>query len=153
MSLSWEPKREGDRYCSPACGRGCTWKEYQAATKAAAKLAEELGSDSWEPRVWENLGWHFEVISKNGWWVIEPYTYRGKEIGEVATIYSAGIRAHKGHVGLRWTGHGDTPEKAMEDAMKTAREDYEQIQAAFEGAEAWMNKGYVGEKCVRGSAS
>jgi len=135
MSLSWEPKREGDRYCSSACGRGCTWQEYQEAVRKAQELVQELGVDNWEPHVWENLGWHFEVISKNGWWTIEPYTYRGKSVCEARELYSAGIRAYKGHIGLRWTGHGNTPQEAMEDTMKNAREDYELIKAAFEGAE------------------
>ena len=56
--LSWEPIRDGEQYCSPACGGGCTIDEYLAANEAAAKLCEELGS-SWNPRAWENLGWHY----------------------------------------------------------------------------------------------
>ncbi len=58
--LSWTPVRKGKTYCAPACGRGCTHKEYLEARAAAAKLCKLLGP-AWKPRIWENLGWHYEV--------------------------------------------------------------------------------------------
>lgn len=58
--LSWEPLHKGPLYCSPACGGGCTWTAFRRAKREAAALCKELGP-GWEPRVYENLGWHWEV--------------------------------------------------------------------------------------------
>ncbi|WP_306147284.1 MULTISPECIES: hypothetical protein [unclassified Roseibium] len=58
--LDWTPVRRGDVYCSPRCGAGCTWKAYQTAVQRADDLAERMG-DGWEPRIWENGGWHYSV--------------------------------------------------------------------------------------------
>ncbi len=63
--LSWEPHLHGATYCSPACGRGCTLSEYKRAERRADRLTAAMTpATGWEPRVWENLGWHFET--KNG---------------------------------------------------------------------------------------
>ena len=56
----WIPVRDGDIYCSPACGGKCTKKKFDIATREAQRLAAQLGK-GWEPHVWENLGWHYEV--------------------------------------------------------------------------------------------
>ncbi len=61
--LSWKPVRHGDTYCSPACGGGCTYAEFEKATKKAAALAKRLGPN-WKPKVWENLGWHYSIVDK-----------------------------------------------------------------------------------------
>lgn len=58
--LSWKPVRHGLTYCSPACGGGCTIMAFDACTIAARELAERLGP-GWEPRVAENLGWHYSA--------------------------------------------------------------------------------------------
>lgn len=60
--LSWTPRlyQKGGlmHYCSPACGHGCTLEMYLLAKLKAEKLAAALGKN-WEPRVWENCGWHY----------------------------------------------------------------------------------------------
>ena len=57
----WTPRESIDGvYCAHACGRGCTRKEHDLAVEKATALATRMG-DGWEPRVWENLGWHFAV--------------------------------------------------------------------------------------------
>ena len=56
----WIAKRDGATYCAPACGRGCAYIEYTRAQRGARALARALGP-GWVPRVWENLGWHYEV--------------------------------------------------------------------------------------------
>lgn len=56
----WEPVRRGTIYCSPACGGGCTHGAWVLATNRANELARRMGP-GWETRVWENLGWHYEV--------------------------------------------------------------------------------------------
>lgn len=64
-ALSWLPVREGVKYCAPACGRGCTWREFCAAKKAADILAKSLGP-KWQAVVHENLGWYFYAKSPCG---------------------------------------------------------------------------------------
>lgn len=56
----WTPIRDGDIFCAPACGRKCKLVDFECATASAAVLIGELG-DGWEPRVWENCGWHFSA--------------------------------------------------------------------------------------------
>ena len=78
--LSWTPKREGAVYCSPACGNGCKWVDYKLASHKASKLAGRLGA-GWKPRVWENLGWHWEVQNVH-WIVRRPHVYSVEFRGE-----------------------------------------------------------------------
>ena len=63
--LSWKPKLNGEQYCSPACGAGCTIQEHDRAVRDAHRLARRLG-DKWTMRVWENLGWHYTAVSPCG---------------------------------------------------------------------------------------
>lgn len=60
MALSWKPVRRGETYCAPACGAGCTWAAHRQAKEDARELAAKLG-DGWTPRVWESMGWHYQV--------------------------------------------------------------------------------------------
>lgn len=55
------PLKRGHIYCSPACGRGCTLNEYEAASKTAMWMVGVLG-EGWIPNVWENLGWHCSAV-------------------------------------------------------------------------------------------
>lgn len=65
--LSWVPRRRGEIYCSPACGRGCTWAEYQAALAEAEKAVAvikkrgRLSLVGVKVDVFENLGWHWAL--------------------------------------------------------------------------------------------
>lgn len=61
----WTPRREGNTYCSPACGGGCTLEAYRKAEHEAIALASRLGPN-WKPVVWENLGWHYKVVLRPG---------------------------------------------------------------------------------------
>lgn len=62
------PILKGARYCSPACNMGCKRAAYNTAMREADKLAKKLGkklgTNLWEPRVWENCGWHWSVDHK-----------------------------------------------------------------------------------------
>lgn len=81
-------ERIGDRYCSPRCGRGCTWDEYTAACDAGQTLAtvmQEKTGLPWESRVWDNLGWHYEtvlMIEKGG---------RGRLLGDAKVTISESL--------------------------------------------------------------
>lgn len=64
MSRSWKPIRRGARYCSPACGYGCTHAAYMEARKRAKHLLSIMKTSGWEIDVWENLGWHYALRHK-----------------------------------------------------------------------------------------
>lgn len=98
------PTRRGRFYCSPWCGGGCTWESYQDACRDARALCAELG-DGWEPRVWENLGWHFEA--KNG--VAEMHKFSDEH-------YWLAINSV-----LQITGEGTTADEALADAAGKVR--------------------------------
>lgn len=60
---NWTPVLNGDIYCSPACGRGCTLEEYNQTVKEADQLVAELG-EPFHSHVWENLGWHYSASAE-----------------------------------------------------------------------------------------
>lgn len=62
--LSWKAEKKGLVYCAPACGSGCLRSEFEDATAKAKKLAKLLGKH-FTPRVWENMGWYWEVRAGN----------------------------------------------------------------------------------------
>lgn len=118
----WTPKRRGAIYCAPACGMGCTWIAFNAASCAASNLARSLG-DAWEPDVWENLGWHYAARTKCGRWKVHPTIHRGAIIGYTAYLSPD---ANPGGV---WAEHGKTPEKAIAAVKNVARKLIEQYAA------------------------
>ena len=98
--LSWEPVRNGETYCSSACGGDCTIDSYLQAVENANRLCKELGP-GWFPRVWENLGWHYSAKSANDQVEVHETRYTG---GVHYTAY-AGEKAD----------NGDTPREAIEN--------------------------------------
>lgn len=58
--LSWKPVLSGRVYCSPACGFGCSLRQYEERHRQGAELAAKLGR-GWKARIWENMGWHYCV--------------------------------------------------------------------------------------------
>ena len=122
----WTPVRNGEYYCSPACGGHCTYEAFEQATKNAEALAElctkEIGG-VWKTRVHENLGWHWHVyqedtniaIYKDGYKSEEDYYTVGIGSGTPAQVslhpttfatpkeaYTAQVIAIK-HEADRWT--------------------------------------------------
>lgn len=75
----WTPKLNGEIYCSPACGGRCKKVDFDQASERSRVLAAQLGG-GWEPHVWENMGWHFEV--KKGIATVDP----AREGGYTATL-------------------------------------------------------------------
>jgi len=132
----WEPIAAGPLYCSPACGRGCTRAEYDAAVAGADALVERLG-EGWAPRVWENLGWHYSAKSVDGIVEVLPPVFRG-------TQYSASFKrqempANRGRNMLvgSWVAQGETPERAISAVIALAKREIVTIQdslASFNGA-------------------
>jgi len=97
MTQGWKPVRRGGIYCSPRCGRGCTHEEYLTATEKAAGLCRQLGPQ-WEPKVWENLGWHYSAQTKN----CELHRFSEDD-------YWADLNVE----GVQYAAHGETPKKAV----------------------------------------
>lgn len=107
----WTPKLSGDLYCSPACGGGCTRKEYDAAMAVSQGIARRLG-EGWAARVWENLGWHASAAHSSGLVTVYP-NYRGVTHGRVTGYYvclSVG--------GKQFTTDGRTPKDAIRKALE-----------------------------------
>ena len=103
-ALSWKPVRRGAHFCSPACGRGCTFHEYRKAQVLGGILARQLGS-GWKADVWENLGWHYRALSP-----------------------CRKIRVHHGYTGGYYTAylddgqfaeHGTTPTTAVRAVIRS----------------------------------
>lgn len=111
QELSWTARKRGATYCAPACGGGCTVAAHRVAKAAAANLCASLGDD-WQPRVWENLGWHYSAISPCGRWKIHPFIYGGKIDSYTAFLGDAGSS------GGRWAESGKTPRAAMRATWK-----------------------------------
>lgn len=59
--LSWKPVRRGDKYCSPACGYGCSYKAFTDACTLAKVLLNGMYTQGWEIDVWENMGWFYAL--------------------------------------------------------------------------------------------
>lgn len=120
--LSWDPVRDGDRFCAPACGRGCTYAEWRAATAAADKLCADLGA-GWTPRVWDNLGWHYSATSACGRWKV--------------TAYPGGFMAFLGEAdspGGRWAESGKTPRAAICATWAVAKRKIDEMTAFLTAA-------------------
>lgn len=130
QELSWEPVRRGGVYCSPACGNGCTWPEYQEATTAAEKLCGILG-DGWKPRVWENLGWHYEAHSPDGRLKVSPLT--GGD-GYIALL------GRPDEPGGKWSGIGETPQAAAYAAFNELLDDLGLSKETAEAIAAFSNQ-------------
>jgi hypothetical protein len=107
VDRDWTPVKKGNIYCSPTCGRGCTMSEFNRATKAAEALVKSLGK-GWEPRVWENLGWHY-AVDKQFTSIHPPHPSGGK--------YTAYLNAKK-----QFIHSAKTPVAAYKGALKKARD-------------------------------
>lgn len=125
--LSWKARRRGALYCAPACGGGCTRAAYERAVSESKKLAKHLGK-GWRPEVWENLGWHWKVISPCRRWRVSPNVYRRK-----IESYSAAL-GQADSPGARWIAHGKTPESAIRNARRAARSEVAALSALLETA-------------------
>lgn len=124
--LSWKPVRRGDVYCAPACGRGCKLEEYDRAVAGAEALAKDLGR-GWKVRVWENLGWFFEV--SRGGLRVSPILGRGNEGPYMAFLDRAG------EVGAIWSEDGETAREAIHAVIWRARKHVAELMAILADGE------------------
>lgn len=118
----WNAVKEGEKYCSPACGHGCTQAEFELATMRGERLAAQLnaikgGFNDWSFRVWENLGWHYEAFR-----VLPPEPHRtdtGCSMHEYLDSEGEPRRywCDSRIAGYQICADGDTPEAALKTVM------------------------------------
>jgi hypothetical protein len=106
----------GPAYCSPWCGFDCTKAAFDRATTEAAALAARMGP-GWEPRVWENGGWNYDV--HKGVAVIHTSMVCGSRLIGNWTVggYTAWINAP----GIQFINSAETPEDALGISKQQAR--------------------------------
>lgn len=121
--------RRGDIYCAPFCGRGCTHKQYLAAKGGAEKLVAQLGK-GWKPRVWENMGWHYSAVSKDGRIKVHTHKYKGSPRDYTAFLGSADSP------GGRWAEHGKTPKAALQAVLALALDEQQEVNALVASVKA-----------------
>ena len=117
--LSWTPKLWQGKFCSPACGRGCTLAEHNAAFQAGKKLAAECGP-SFTVRIWENLGWHYAAISADGRLKVRA----PDRDGDTYTVFAG---EPDGHISGRFVEHGKTVKEAIEAIAERCRTELVEI--------------------------
>lgn len=120
---SWTAVRKGKIYCAPACGGNCTWAAFQKATRKAADLCKILGPE-WLPRIYENMGWHFEALHKSGIMSVSHAHLEGR-------IWICCMSASRMSPGARWTSTALDPRHAVEFCKRNAQHELNQIKAAI----------------------
>lgn len=110
----WKPVRDGDKYCSPACGMGCTYAEY-LATVNNANFAAEMAGKGWKTDIWENLGWHYQIIDKTGHLKVTVDT------SGISYLYHAYL-GDKDSAGGYWVASNRSFTKAIEEVYQQAKD-------------------------------
>lgn len=113
-----KPQRRGAKYCSPACGFGCTWAAYQQAVKEGWALAKRLGK-GWKVRTWENGTWYWSVMDSTG----------------LLDLHQHGKRLFRVYA-ERFVVEGTTPEKAVAAALLRVGEESEYMRVLLDQLEA-----------------
>lgn len=123
--------------CDPECGRGCTLAQYNYVTRQAKALHKQLGS-SWLIKVWDNLGWHFHVMSKNKCiYVTDRRSALGSPLKRGSAMrYYAYISDVPGETYVSYDGYGSTPKEAIESAASKLRAKMSQLELAIKDARA-----------------
>jgi hypothetical protein len=112
--VNWEPIRKGEIYCSTACGCKCTWSAYKRAHANGKALAKKLGK-GWKVRVWENIGWHWEVTNE----VVRVSQSKQDK------SYHCMLEPH-----YAWFGYPQsysTPEQAISATVKMAKKEIDKV--------------------------
>ena len=121
--IGWVPVLKGKTYCSPRCGRGCTKADHDRAVEKSNALAKRLGP-TWEPHVWENLGWHYGVTC--GVIDITPSHRRRDDGKKWVESYACYIQTKP-----QFLGEAKTPEAAFSRAAKKLRDCFLELEASM----------------------
>jgi len=119
------PVRKGEKYCSPACGFGCTWASYQRAVEESEALARRLGK-GWVSHLWENGTWYWSVKDSTG--LLDLHQH-GKRLFRVYAWRLIGTSAN-------FVVEGTTPEKAVAAALLRVGEESEYMRVLLDQLEA-----------------
>jgi hypothetical protein len=117
----WKPVLKDGVYCSPACGGGkgiCDKSKYDLAVKKANALAKRMGP-GWKPRVWENLGWFYEVEKGKHLRISPPHWKNG--------VYTAWVETSP--ISYQFIEHHKDPKKALAQAFEKFDEYISYLQA------------------------
>lgn len=104
------------------------------ATARADVLTMELG-DGWEPRVRENLGWHWSAV-RGGLKVHPASCPPSSVLLDALCSASAGYLAFLGEansVGGKWVSRGETPTEAVRNVVKCAMGEIKSLLAIVDG--------------------
>lgn len=140
----WKPVRSGRFYCSPACGGGkfCTWAEFQTATKKAEVLAARMRErgGKWEPRVHENLGWHYcvQLTTSVRGFNDEPLILKLYEDSGYSCMFGAGV---SGDCAWHDAQHYSTPFRALAATLLQIRRYVERRNEELAALEAALKGG------------
>jgi hypothetical protein len=126
IKLDWKPVRRGEVYCAPACGRKCTWAEYQQAKERLDTLKLILGR-GWRGEVWENLGWHYKAISSCGRIKVHASHYNNK------VTYSAFLGADDSAGGTWVSEPFRDPKKAVAQVIAMGKKTLSEMEALLAG--------------------
>lgn len=110
------------------CGAGCTEAEYQAACSESKATADKMGR-GWRPRVWENLGWHWDLRYAQSGLQLHPSTVDGR--------WTAFLNAPSRMPGGKWVEDGRTPAEAIGAVLATARTEIAEHQSWVDAADGW----------------
>ncbi len=116
MLKGWKPKKNGTIYCSPLCGGGCTHVAFENATRQAKVFARIMGK-GFKPRVWENLGWHWEIKSK-----CERLSISSSNGESFLAMLNTTPNS-----GGRWIAYATTPKLAAKRVLKLAKQELNEI--------------------------
>lgn len=106
------PIRDGDTFCSPACGLGCHVSSYEVAQRHAKELVSKLWP-TWTGSVWEGEeGWRAKATSPSG--IIEV---------RHGPVYKAAVVINGTFPHGKWYGTGRTPRAALRTAFGYAFRD------------------------------
>ena len=135
---SWKPIAKGNRYCSSACGYGCTKEMYLRAVREANICKKQLGK-KWKIHVWENLGWHWRVECF-------PFSVSGGRNPSGKMYYSVMTCDHRRQLGsgsYLWQGkdiESSDPRKVVRHEMHRIAKTVAALLEVHEAAEASLMK-------------
>jgi hypothetical protein len=78
----------------------------------------------WKPRVWENLGWHYSVVSADGHMKVHP---GGGSCGPTRPTYYTAFFGDVGEGG-RWSECGQTARAAIRNVLNYVQKEHDEVQ-------------------------
>jgi len=136
----YQPRRQGESYCSPVCGFGapvCTVQRYRNVRAAVKRLLDDLG-EGWVGQLSHNTGWHGSVGSPcRRVWLSIDFDLARDSTSRTINGYTAFLGAPRNEGGSgKWAEYGDTPREAIERVVEAAMADLGLIRSITDGLAA-----------------